>query len=96
MALSISILTAFGFMAIYWKIRSMTRLNTEGYPINIVVDGYKDQAARMDGANPIATRSFEASGAALAAIDADDELSAAYTWLKNNVPEFSGAVDAQP
>jgi hypothetical protein len=94
MALSISILTAFGFIALYWKIRSVTRVNDADSPVNIILDGYKDQAARDNGAPAVASRAYQAPGADIDAIEADDQMSAAYEWLKINVPELQGAVDA--
>ena len=96
MALGISILTAFGFLAAYWKIRSVVRINDGDKPVDIVVDGYKDQAARNDGAPPMASRAYQAPASEIDAETGDDELTKAYNWLKANVAEFSGAADVQP
>ena len=93
MALAISLITAFGVLAGYWKIRSVIRINEGDKPVNIIVDGYKDQAARDNGLAPMSSKAFQAPAAELDAITADDELSAAYLWLKAHAPEFAGATD---
>lgn len=98
MAFGISILTAFGVLALYWKIRLLTRINSGDGPVDIIVDGYADQQSRLDGAPPLSQRSYQASAAALDAIEVpeeteDKEVARAYVWLKNNITEFSGAVD---
>lgn len=94
MALIKNIPTASGFDANYWKIRVLVRSN-EGDPrmATIEVQGFKDEAARLDGKAPMSSRAYAMDRTALDAYPGDDVETKAYAHLKT-LPEWDGAADA--
>jgi hypothetical protein len=94
MALQKSIDTNFRYPATYWRIVSVSRVNAGlDSPVSITLAGYKDAAARNDGASALSGRSYSATASLFDEIQAENLVAAAYEWLKANEGDFSGAAD---
>ena len=61
MALSKQIGTVYGVAASYWRITDLT-LDSIGGNAHVVVSGYYDLSTRLNGAEPLKTIEYSASG----------------------------------